>query len=439
MSWRDTLDEWEKETKQPTSQPKTTSSWRQAVEELNVPEKPGILSKAGTFAAGIGRGVTAGLTRYPAAGVLLATRGGEGGFKEALADVRRYEQQASEQAPIASAGGEILGGVLGAGKLISLAGKVAPAVVAMPAAGALYSGTTEFTRAPETGLGDVAGSAAIGAAGAAIPGVATKAAQTARDTVVKNKYIANQIGYAEKFNKQGIEAAQKVEPTLLKAGEKLGYKMEDLLSPSARSAEASLEVLKAIRANKVPGMKIPQADRDLAKTAVVSLAARNRRLDKIEEVKDLTGDALRYKVKGSMTGSAGKETKEAVQFTRDVLPSMGMGALIGAGGFGLMGQDPMLGASLGGGSLGLAAKMRLGSALQHQGIKLASTIPTVSPSFVGGLGAAGGTQLAPTIMRPQQPQMGAPIELPPLQQPTQPEVTDLDRLLERVRQTYGSQ
>lgn len=390
-----------------------------------------------TALAGLGKGLTAGLTVYPAAGALYATRLGEGGYKTALADVRRYEQQIAEQAPLASGLGQIAGTALGVGKAAT------PLRAIGMSAG--YGGTSEFTRSAETGIPEVVGGTVIGAAiPAAAQGVG-KLADKAKDTIIKRGYTENLNNLIKTKRDAITENEQKLTPALARVANEL---------PQDKLEKYSTDtLLKFIQKGSVGNAKFTKQDRELAETVLKDknyVAGRER---SIEAVKDLSGEALRKRVKSGLSTAEEQIRKQEYGTPQRVMKTLGAAAKAGVGGavgFPILSDEYSalggagLGLLLGGGFTGsqqAAAALYQGTPKQKVLLGL-TKMPEVAGPLLRSLSAGTAPLVSPySVVRQEpviEPQM-MPTPEPTPQRNVMNTPADIDSIIERFRRGIGEQ
>ena len=186
----------------------------QAVPEHDLPGNDTISADDGTggsvgsFLSGVGRGATAGLVKYPTAGVMWLERkltgaptGGE------IEDTQQVYNKQDTTHPIASTGGQIVGNLVPASKIAAVPG-MATRIGLNAAVGGVNAATGE-----SPSVGGVAGGVGLGAAGGALGetvAAGLRGGQKLIDKYVVGKgaqYVQELLDYAQGGGKTGIVPA----------------------------------------------------------------------------------------------------------------------------------------------------------------------------------------------------------------------------------------
>jgi hypothetical protein len=353
------------------------------------------------FLQGVGRGATFGLTNYPAAALMMATRamGGAGGpentYAANLAEIESRNIEMAKRPGYTL--GELAGGILGGGTLG--VGKTMLGTIGRGAGIGAVSGLTTESGQPKSvaeRLLQAEYGAALGAGLGAISGAAVPLARGA-ETFVRNQYRNNQLG----FINNSINQALAREPDLIN-------KARSQLIANVNASKPNLPAAKALKQQKIqidsinnasddqilnmigtaatkpgiPGLQIdPGVYRDLA--AVRGAKTKMAKVDQMpsEEMYDYVLKNLKY--------AEGKKIQSAMDITKAAIPGMSLGALAGSGAA-LMQGTPQnipayaaMGAGLGGAYKVRDALLAAGQAGMTTGL---AKYPLAGPREIGVVG-----------------------------------------------------
>lgn len=192
------------------------------------------LSGPVAFFRGVGNGLSAGLTNYPAAAVDMAVNGNPKlswaqQFQNSLANVRQQNTQEMQQHPAASLTGNVVGSVIGANKLAG----VMKSVGAGGTAANIGANAAQGTVSHLANTGDENGAVFAGALQGAVAGVAGLA----------GKAIGAGANYARNLGRSvGIQQQTT----------KVAALVSDAQNPNSPTAQQSADALKAIFPGKNP-------------------------------------------------------------------------------------------------------------------------------------------------------------------------------------------
>ena len=371
-----------------------------------------LLKELGAGIRGVGEGVSIGLTRYPAARALQATRFATEGesipYEEALRIVREQEAQAEQETPVATYGGRLVGTLLGSGgapvgqtlgrTLLSAAGR-----------GAVQGGVSGFTS--QEGMEDVAKQVGLGAlTGGVLSGAGAGLSRSVAGMAVnatKKELDATARAAAERLNQ--IPDVQK---------QALDAKLGDLVGKGGiKSKEGALERLHMSLSGSKVGKSLPKKQReqffeirdeyasiipDAYKAFAAPRAIQTMQTD-VQKGLNAAKKVLPTSLKESTISTA-----------KDILTTSVPGAIGGAGlgaAYGALSPDQTVtqGALLGAGAGGLwEAKTKLGALLPKAAIAAGSLLPTATGEAAGRLATRA---IVPTLV--ETPKTGKPIEIAP--------------------------
>ena len=360
-----------------------------------------LMSTAGRFLQGVGRGASMGLTDFPAAAALMATRSMTGGapmsFPDALREVKLQQQQASQAGPAYTVGsltgGLATGGALGIGK--TLLGTTARGATMGAISGALPETPSEFISPVGAAIGTIAG-----AAGGALTG-GLSAAGARAEPLVRGQYLANQQEAVARYT----TLALKQDPNLIqKARDQLiaNARNDMRIGPKRPAAEALAElrtkideiatltddqILTRIGTPKSPGIPGLKINSDVFN----NIRIRNQRIEQIDAIPQKTTEEL-FK---SLKGEAKREVSRAREVTTAALPGMALGSLAGTTMALMQGQPqniPAYAMMMAGAGGAYGAREALGQAARDVGIATLARFPGLanipagtSAALTGGL------------------------------------------------------
>lgn len=276
-----------------------------------------------TGVQGVGRGVTAGLTDYPAAALNMAVNGGD--YKDSLKDIRTNNERMAQENPYSWNGGNVIGGLTQAG-LTGGAGLAR--MVGTGAATGAVSGFTENDDVMEALKGAGLG-AALGGAGRGLERIRAYAVKkglvnTFENTIKDAKALRDKLIFERPVYQEAVKAAQ------ANRGSAIGLAAREKAKNELRQASTAL----AEHNEKIGGAfgNITQTQGKLAALKTAS-----------------PDDVLKSAYGSSITAPApllNRAFKEGT--SNNGFQTAGLGALMGAGGALATGHDPIHGALIGG-------------------------------------------------------------------------------------------
>lgn len=404
---------------------------------MATPSTPNVdLGAIPAAASGVGYGLTAGLTQFPAAAVLQGTRALTGGaplsYGEALQEVRAANRATQREYPFAYGAGEVGGsGILtaltGGGSLPVQMGKAA-----------LQGGVSGATAAES--LADVPGAAAGGAALSAgttgllggLGKLVTKTPQQ-ESQFLKDYYMQRQAETAAKYTEIGKQRWSAAEPVLDKWQNTFGAFADNAEKLKVADAIRNMKFNNPVDKAKLNAAGITTADRKLIEDSFSSLKTalratqRKNELAALNPMKASDRTAIYEKAAESLKYSPKNIALEELRALKGAIPSMAVGAAGGAGVAALTGGDPIAASLYGLGMGGLYD-------LRQRGIpRIVQALPAAMaakyPGYTAGaMPAAAG---AGRVIGQETARM-----LPPGPQ-AEVDTTELDRILNPQPQQTG--
>lgn len=318
-----------KPTQRATTPKQDISTLKNFVSTYIEPKLQDIFDPTSRFLQGLGRGVTLGLTDVPAAQAIRLVRAYTGGaplsFQEAYSTVKRSAEEAKQAGPAYSLG--------------QLAGNIGAATLATPlvpmGAVSLYSGSRLLPAITTGGItGAISGATEAEYPTEIVPGAVVGGATGAGLGALAGGLGALQKGYAKQWVENVVES-----------------RMPDLID-----------------------------------SEIKKFTAKNFRMPNESEIKQIT-ETIRKKI------VRGTEYKEAIKqgtnrALTELLSGLGPAAVGGAAGAGAAlyyGQDPLLGATIGGGGALTLAKLRALNELSLRGGDIAARIASKGDVVLPGI------------------------------------------------------
>lgn len=297
------------------------------------------------LAQGIGRGVTFGLTNYPAAAVQMGVRALTGGggpentYAANLADIEA-RNAALRKESTAFKTGEIAGGMLGGGT-VGVGRGFLGTLARQTGLGALsgFNQETLPTEPYQDPLSRTLVGAGTGAVGGTIVGAAGALAK-APENFVKKQFI----NYQETRAAQALQKALQKDPKLIEtarsqlvanldsqinaiSGMKASQAIPQInaLNRAKREALVATDdvIMDKILKNEIRNLRVPAASADLR-----SVKGANTRISNVENKE---GQELMNYVKGALSKESSKERTEFVDMAKSMLPGIAVGGMSGAG------------------------------------------------------------------------------------------------------------
>lgn len=296
----------------------------------------------GAFLRSMGRETTAGLTDYPAALGIMASRAMSRdarklSYEEALREVREQGQQLKTLYPTASTAGQITGGIVGSAG----PGGGIPAVVGRSAVLGGVSGFTGKEGMENVGA-DVLGGAALGATTGLVAGGLGKLGGAAQEKLVRNVYIDNQKSFQAARTQAYNEGMSALQPTI-----------DRVLSKTSSINPIPADKIVQDIAKKKVNVPTTREEVELAKSVYNNRRLAQQAANRAKTAETATGDELYDLAKKSMQYSATRGAQSFVGLAKETLPTIAAGAAMGAGVGSLTGMDPTRAAALGAGLGGL--------------------------------------------------------------------------------------
>ena len=376
-------------------------------------------------AMGIGRGVTAGLTDFPAAGALMMTRAATGGaplaFREALQEIEAQRQRASPEQRIGQMVGEITGGTMLAfapiGRAATAYAPIGSRATIMPAGATTAVGTrmppSEYKTLIEQAKNIPTSPAAMYPGGIIAANAPTTAQLMGRSAAIGgaqgltsdyggditdmglNALMGASVGGVAGFAGGALQQAQALGTRVAaiahhnKTIETQRDKVRALIEPIENKLNAG-----DITADQYNSLMQRALNSQTVKTAKSQISQAQNKIDILGNLTDPA--AITAYSRGALGFGLQREGKSLLGIAGEVLPGMATGGLAGAGlGALIPGADPATVGALAAGALG---SFRLNQQLGQFKAALAARALAGIPTGAMDVGARAATQIATPIL-----------------------------------------